>query len=280
MPRKKFYPVQRKIMVKQPAPLAPSLAIQVDKLLGQINHRLYRQSRVYEAKVSIDANVADGITVDVYALANTWYLQGALKTAKMVWDRAVAEEKAANDGRTARWSDFKVRTGVPAAAEGFAVQYTKGALAEGTFTAGEFYDTIVSDASGVAHNFTLGVAGSSEYDIFAEYDRQSGTDTDPTNPSTGPYGGLLPNMSAVNAGSITDDGNLPPYNAASYGNLIWVKVGTLHLASGRQKLSTGFFDAPMGKIILTGVGTLDEADIEVEIKSGDYKGVAAHNLME
>ena len=241
---------------------------------------MYRQSRVYEAKVSIDANVADGVTVDVYALANTWYLQGALKTAKMVWDKAVAEEKAANDGRTARWSDFKVRTGIPAAAEAFAAQYNKGTLNEISFTAGEFYDTIVSDASGVAHNFTLGIATPSEYDIFEEYDRQSGTSSDPTNPSTGPYGGLLPNMDAVNAGSVTDDGNLPPYGANGYGGAIWVKVGTLHLAAGRQKLSTGFFDAPMGKIILTGVGELTSADISVELKAGDYKGVTAHNLME
>lgn len=280
MPSKKYYPVQRTMSVIQPAPLAPQLAIQCNKLLSQINHRLYRQSRVYEAKVSIDANVADGVTVDVYALANTWYLQGALKTGKMVWDKAVEEEKAANDGRTARWNDFNVRTGVPAAAEGFVEQYNRGTLTGATITAGEFYDTIVSDASGVAHNFTLGAPTASEYNIFAEYDKQSGTNTDPLNPSTGPYGGLLPNMSTVNAAAITDDGNAPPYDADGYGSAYWVKVGTLHLAAGRQKLSTGFFSAPLGKIILTGVGSLVDADIQLEIKSGDYKGVAAHNLME
>lgn len=280
MPSRKLYPVQRKISVIQPAPLAPTLAIQADKLLGQVNHRLYRESRVYECKVSIDANVADGVTVDVYALANTWYLQGAVKTAKMVWDHAVANAIEANDGRTARWSDFKIRTGIPTAGEGFAEQYVSGTLTGATFTSGEFYDTIVEDASGVAHNFTLGAGTASQYNIFDEYDKQSGTSADPADPSTGPYSGLLPNLSQINSDSVTDDGNLPPYSAAGYGTAIWVKVGTLHLAAGRQKLSTGFFEAPLGKIVLTGVGTLTEADIQLEVKSGDYKGVVAHNMLE
>jgi hypothetical protein len=266
--------------IKQPAPLSSTLGLQVDQYLGQVNHRLYRQSRVYECKVSIDANVADGTTVDVYALADTWYLTGALKLAKSVWDQAVKDEMEANDGRVARWSDFKVRTGISFAADGFATQYTAGALNEERFVSGEFYDTIVSDASGVAHNFTLGAGTASQYSIFEEYDRQSGTSSDPTSVGTGPYGGLLPNLSAVNAASITDDGNLPPYDNTGYGDAIWVKVGVLHLATGRQRLSTGFFPAPLGKIILSGVGSLTDADIEVEVKSGDYKGVHAPSMLE
>ena len=52
------------------------------------------------------------------------------------------------------------------------------------------------------------------------------------------------------------------------------------MASGRQRLSTGFFAAPMGKIALRGVGFLDVADITVTVKGGDYKGVMSHSMLE
>ena len=44
--------------------------------------------------------------------------------------------------------------------------------------------------------------------------------------------------------------------------------------SGAQKLSTGFFDAPLGLIILvpTAIGDTDDM-FELEVQSGDYKGV-------
>jgi len=91
----------------------------------------------------------------------------------------------------------------------------------------------------------------------------------------------LPNLSAAAAAAISDDGNEPPYKADGYGNAVWVKVGTLHLAAGRQRLSTGFFPAPMGMIVLEGIGALgDNADINVEVKGGDYKGVMSHSMLE
>ena len=99
-------------------------------------------------------------------------------------------------------------------------------------------------------------------------------------PSTGPYTGLLPNLETAAAAAISDSGNNPPYNAAGYGNGVWVKVGTLHLASGRQRLSTGFFTAPLGAIVLTGVGTIPGADLSISVKSGDYKGVMSHSMLE
>jgi hypothetical protein len=254
--------------------------IPISDNLCKVNHRLYRQSRVYECKVSIDANVADATTVDVYALADTWYLKGALKLAKSAWDEAMSEEMMANNGNKARWSDFRIEDGIAGAGSGTVEQFDQVTLNPTSFTAGEFYTSVVEDQAGVTRTFTLGTAGASNYNIIDEYDAQPGTSSDPTVPSTGPYSGLLPNLSTVNAASLSDDGNLPPYNNTGYGNAIWVKVGTIHLASGRQKLSTGFFKAPLGFVVLRGVGWLDAPDIQVEVKSGDYKGVSAHNMLE
>lgn len=277
---KKHYPVQRTISVAQaPGPVAPNAKIFVNNLLSQVNHRLYRESRTYECSVQIDANVADNTTVDVYALADTWYLKGALKLAKKAWDMSNAEEIAMNGGKTARWNDFRL-----AALDSYAglqaVQFRKDNLTPLSFTAGQFDLAQVVDQNGVPRVFTLDTGSATAYDIFAEYDEQSGTSSDPEYPSTGPYTNLLPNLDVDAAEAISEHGSEPPYNGTGYGDAIWVKVGTLHLASGRQRLSTGFFTAPMGKIALVGVGFLDQPDIQVTVKGGDYKGVMSHSMLE
>lgn len=280
MPNKKHYPVQRTISVEQDSPAANNLEIETSRLLSQINHRLYRESRTYECSVQIDANVADATTVDVYALADTWYLKGALKLAKSAWDISNAEEIEMNNGNVARWNDFRIDAGINAAAQAKAVQFARNSLVPTQFTAGQFNLARVVDQAGTNRAFTLGNASATYYSIFDEYDAQPGTSSDPEVPSTGPYSGLLPNLEAGAAEAISSFGREPPYSADGYSAGIWVKVGTLHLASGRQRLSTGNFMAPMGKIVLTGVGFLTEPDITVTVKSGDYKGVMSHSMLE
>lgn len=278
----KHYPVQRTISIAQ-APGVPANVgeAQLANLLSQVNHRLYRQSRLYECSVTIDGNVANDTTVDVYALADTWYLKGALKLAKKAWDESNAEEIAMNNGNVARWNDFRVKDGVSGAASLRAVGFARGTLTPVPFTAGEFDVASVVDQTGALRTFTLGTPGASEYNIFDEYDNQPGTSSDPTHPSTGPYSGLLPNLEPAAASAISDNGNLPPYDATTYGNGYWVKVGTLHLASGRQRLSTGFFKAPLGMVVLVGIGTIGEAaDMQITVKGGDYKGVMSHSMLE
>lgn len=282
MPSKKHYPVQRIISVAQaPGPAANVAVAKVGNLLSQVNHRLYRQSRTYECSVTIDGNVADATTVDVYALADTWYLKGALKLAKSAWDMSNAEEIAMNNGNVARWSDFRIRDDIASSADLNAVQFSRGTLNPLQITTGEFYSSLVEDQTGVSRNFSLGAGTATVYSIFEEYDNQPGTSSDPTVPSTGPYSGLLPNTSATAAEAISERGNLPPYDETGYGSAIWVKVGTLHLASGRQRLSTGNFVAPLGMIVLSGVGTIGEAaDMQITVRSGDYKGVMSHSMLE
>lgn len=282
MAQKKHYPVQKRLNVAQAAgPVANIGLIYTPRRLSQINHRLYRDSRTYTCSVSIDANLSDATTVDVYALADTWYLKGALKLAKSAWDASNAEEIAMNNGHLARWSDFRIDGGIAGAADLNAVQFNQTSLGASQFLDGEFDLSAVVDQTGLNRVFTLGTPSAGEYNIFDEYDRQPGTNTDPTVPSNGPYSGLLPNLSAAAAQHISDAGNNPPYKADGYGNAIWVKVGTLHLAAGRQRLSTGFFPAPMGMIVLEGIAAIgDNADINVEVKGGDYKGVMSHSMLE
>jgi len=283
MARKKQtrYPVQRSFSVRQPAgPAAVNAIVDVAGSLSKINHRLYRQSRYYESSVTIDSNVVDGTTVDVYALMDTWWTSKALQLAKTAWDESNAEEMKMLNGKIARWNDFRVQHGLTAFGGLDPVQFSRGSLVGVPFTAGEFDNAQVVDQAGVARTFTWGSATAGSYSIMNEYDESGNTSTDPTTPATGPYSGLLPNLETGAADALQDNGNLPPYNATGYGNGVWVKVGTLHLSPGRQRLSTGFFTAPCGLIAMTNVGWLAEADIQISVKSGDYKGVAAPSMLE
>lgn len=285
MPRKnmKRYPVQRMFQISQPAPAGNRGLIDVGQHLSKINHRLYRQSRYYEAQIHIDADVVDGTTVDIYALADTWMVQNALKMAKDAWDESNAEEMSMLNGKIARWNDFRVRAGIAGTGEYNPVLYNTDTLAATAYTAGEFDFAEVVDQAGVTRTFTWDnqTTPASQYGIIDEYDAMGGTSTDPTIPATGPYNGLLPNLETGAAAALQENGNLPPYNQTDFGAGHWVKVATLHLGAGRQRLSSGYFTAPSGLIIVDGAGIAEyNGQISLEVKRGDYKGVHAPSMLE
>lgn len=274
-------PTQRMISVAQPTgPPAVDSQIDVARILSQTNHRLYRQSRVYDVSVTIDSNVADGTTVDVYALADTWMVHNALQLAKTAWDESNAEEMKMLNGKIARWNDFRVETGLTGVGGLDAVNFLKGTLAATPFTAGEFANSRVVDQAGVTKFFSWGAATASRYSIIEEYDASGNTSADPETPATGPYDQLLPGLDPDAAVALQGVGDRPPYDRTDIGQAIWVKVGTLHLSAGRQRLSTGFFPAPCGLVVLRGVGWLNDPDIQVEVKAGDYKGVRSYPMLE
>jgi len=277
----KHYPVLRECMLTQPLPAGNRTFCDVPRNLSQINHRLYRQSRVYEVSISIDADLDDNTSIDVYALANTWMVHKALQMAKDAFDESNSEELEMLNGRTARWNDFRVHNGISGTGTYEATTFLKGTLAATPYTAGEFDFSQVVDQTGTIRTFTWGTPTSSRYSIIEEYDASGNTSWDPTYPATGAYNGLLPNLEPGAAHALQEDGNRPPYDDQDIGQAIWVKVGTLHLGPGRQRLSTGFFQAPCGMVILDGTGVLgSNGSISMEVKAGDYKGVKAPSMLE
>lgn len=277
----KHYPVLRNCMLTQPLPAGNRGFVDIPRHLSQINHRLYRQSRVYECSISIDADVQDNTSIDVYALADTWMVHKAYQMAKSAFDESNAEELKMLNGRTARWNDFRVINGVAGTSSYEATTFLKRTLAPTPYTVGEFENSIVEDQLGVVKAFSWGDPNSTTYSIIEEYDASGNTNVDPTTPATGAYNGLLPNLDATAAEALQDDGNNPPYDATDIGQAVWVKVGTLHLGPGRQRLSTGFFKAPCGMVILDGVGVTEyNGSVELEVKAGDYKGVKAPSMLE
>lgn len=287
--KKNRYPTQRKLSVRNSTGVPQvNAVIDIARNMSQVNHRLYRSSRYYECSITIDADVGDGTTVDVYALMDTWTLQKSLQMAKSAWDKANAEAKDMLDGKVARWNDFRVRHGLTGAGGGTgfdtltACGFNPNTLGLEDYLGGEFIDSSVIDQTGATRHFTWAHAPlAGEYSIVSEYDLSGNTSSDPTVPATGAYDGLLPNLSAGAAAALQEDGNLPPYSENSLnGNAVWVKVATLFFSAGRAKASTGFFVAPGGYIALTNTSLLTSPEIQIECKRGDYKGIHAPSMLE
>lgn len=257
----------------------------VPRALGEVNHRLYRTARRYTMKIDIDNDASvDGNKIDIYALADTWWVANALASARAAYDTSVAEEKARlTKNQLARWNDF-----IPE--NGFASQIAGAFLAQtpGTSLArndGEHIATSVVDASGTTRTFTWGATSGSAYGIVEEYDNMGNVDDTPEQSVTGGYNDLKEDVDSGEMNSLQTRGDLPPYSRTSTrgGNVNYlVKIATLELAgSGSKRLSTGYFNAPCGFVWFDGVGaTFPDGKITVTVKAGDYKGTHSLSMAE
>jgi len=98
-----------------------------------------------------------------------------------------------------------------------------------------------------------------------------------------PYDDLMADNNADLAEDLQTDGNSPPYNATTAGEgNAWVKIGEIGSTASGQKLSTGYFDAPCGFVLIyVGVASPPVlSDLAVTFASGDYKGVHAPSMLE
>lgn len=221
--------------------------------------------------------------VTVYALRDTWDLHGAYKLAMKKYYNAMKEELQAKGAKT-RWHDFRVLPDFQADA----LVATISAPAAGTPTMqdsepaqGDFHFSEVVDQTGNARAFSLHSTNTSatQFGILEEWSRQDSVDADPDTASqTMPYTGLNPGEDEANYDLLRVRGELPPYGATS-DTSIWRRVGRLtETASGVSKLSTGFFDAPLGILVFVSDGFTTSDNVypmHVTFQSGDYKGVKA-----
>ena len=264
----------------------------IDRDLSRINHRLYRQSRYYQMKVDIDADLPDGSTVFVYALQDTWMNQKAYQMAYEAFLKNSAEESSQlRSGAKARWHDFRVDHGIAATAsdsDSIPVGYSApGVTPAGTqYTVGEYVLSEVTDAAGTARTFRWLGTGGNTFNIVDEYDRTGNTNAQPSTASTtAAYANLEDEIDANQLEHLSDDGNLPPYAQSTIENQVLTLVATLHVDStGTSKLSSGFFNAPCGIYFLAFAGGLDgntaNDGILITAKSGDYKGVSAPTMLK
>ena len=281
-----YFPVQRKINLGSSVETgASSGQFDTGRLLSQLNHRLYRYGKRYTQKVDVDpSGITPGTTVDVWALMDTWAIQKAFEEAKVNFERAYEIERDnISKSQMARWRDFRVQSGLISDLLYPVVDSNPVTAPLTIVTAGEFDDSIVEDAAGATRTFSwAGATTATVYSLMNEYNLAANTNKTPTfTTGAGPYDDLQADASAIEMEALQERGNLPPYDNGAFPS-VWVKVGTLTVgAGGNQKLSTGYFDAPCGLVMVKVTGmTLYETrgNISLTVQSGDYKGVKAHNM--
>jgi hypothetical protein len=230
-------------------------------------------------------------TVEVYALRDDWGVHQSVKMAyKQYLKNTEDERKALGEDQVARWEDFRINHGVAGS-----VNTLLPKLHDPTFTgtgtilsAGEFELSTVVDATDTRRTFTFGTPGGAEYGVLQEYDLSANAETSPTD-TTGssgsrvPYGEIDSENNEITSLDMQQHGDNPPYDRTGVNAPTpWVKVATLGVgASGAQRLSTGFFNAPCGLVVLVGNNASWNSDAMMfEVKKGDYKGVGGMSLLE
>lgn len=255
------------------------------QILSIANRRLYRYGKMYQLKLDLDipSNFAAEAVVEVFALRNNWDTQRAFALAKKVFDEAYADELKISTGNLARWTDFRIASGVTNAGIIDPVNYDSATLAINVEDVGEHTVSAVDD-QGTEKAFTWGNASGSLLSVPAEWVEAGRTARDPgAFSTTAPYAGVNNDqLSDIEQQNLGNDGNFPPYSESASADLL-TKVATLYFrpgAIGLSKLSTGYFDAPCGLFIVKVNQTLPNGYLKFSAKSGDYKGVHALSMCQ
>lgn len=285
-----YYPVQRQVNLCSGSQ-STLFTLDVGRNLSRVNHRLYRQGKTYQVKIDLDnrVNVDTGpAQIHVYALADTWYVQKAWQLARATYLKATSEEREMmSSQQKARWEDFRVTAGVSGSADVHSYRYSRTDLAGSLDQDGESVTSVIVMADGSTRNFGWN-GGTGTYNMLDQYSKSGDTDGSPsTIDSDKPYDGVDDETNETQMDNLADHGNLPPYNATTFTGSPWVKIATLDNSgqtnpgggSGHARMSTGFFNAPCGLVVLqTNIATTLAGNVSMTAKAGDYKGVAAMNM--
>lgn len=277
-----YYPVQRSMDLRSTATEVDYYVIDVARNLSVQNHRLYRQGKTYQVKVDLEPGHLT-TQYNVFALVDTWYVQKAWQLARARYlENSAAERAVMSKQQIARWEDFRVDAGLSAGG-GFLLPapYSNG-MASAADTAGEFNLTQITMADGTTtKTFHWAPSTISAFGILDEYDKSGGTDVAPSTISADkPYAGTEGDVQETTMDDLAGRGNNPPYNASNLNSRIWVRVGRLDAAASHGKLSTGYFNAPCGLVVVQpAVPNTDIVNqLSMTVKQGSYKGTAAMNM--
>ena len=280
--KKSYYPTIRGSKLGHLVNTFDFRILHVDRALSRLNRRLYRQSKYYNVKIDLDHD--DPHQYVVYALRDDWGVQKAYQLARAAYlDNVKEEVDMMGSNMVARWDDFRVQTGL--SYQELYPALHNSALALTPLTDGEFHESYVSDASGANKTFTFGAASASRYSLLEEYDNAGNANSGPTTTITqAPYGDLNSEVNDSTVERLTSFGNTPPYDQNGVNaSTPWVEIATIGATGGVQKLSTGYFCAPAGFVVIRradGNLTWTPENLRFEVKSGDYKGVHAPSMLE
>lgn len=274
----RYFPVQRKWNLTYQEPEgSPRKLVRVDQHLGQLNHRHYRQGRIYRGSVEITPDYVNQL--DVYVLVNNWQLHAGWRLAYQMYLNNTHHEREILKSNVARWEDFRVNPGVTA--DLASVRMYDSTLIGSAYGGGEYQASQVQDTTNAIKTFTFSGSSASTYGILEEWSKSYTTSSDPSVPAlplTGGYVSIQNEVDPVVHANLQDHGSEPPYDQVLDYPQCWVRVARLDASSanGTQKLSTGMIDIPLGFILLVPAGAgMAAEEVTISVASGDYKGVAS-----
>lgn len=280
---KKHYPVVRSAeLVNNSTTSNTYKLLQVDRELSKLNKRMYRQTRAYEVKIDLNP-AADTDQISVYALRNDWPLHKAVQMAYSVYRQATEQERAhLGSNQLARWEDFRINHGLETVQYDLLFSALRSRdLQAAAFGAGEFPLSNVVDKNGVEKTFTLGTQTGTTYDIIGNYDSSANMQDAPEDTVSGAYTDLEADVDSLTMQNLQNDGNQPPYNGDSMSSQSpWVLVARIGTSLRGNRLSTGFFTAPLGMVAFSGSAGFTPNDLQYTVQKGDYKGVNAPSMLE
>jgi hypothetical protein len=281
-----YYPVQRTIQLGSTSNAAQHKIVDVGRLLSNVNHRLYRQGKTYQVKLDLDTELGNG-KYTVWALVDTWYIQKAWQLARATYEKSMADERAQVGAKmAARWEDFRVNAGISSITPEDAVPYRYDtALTGARDTDGEFLPSRITLSDGTTQRtFTWGPTAGASLGMLEEYDKVDNTQTNIATTALA-YAGVDDETQEAAADDLKTRGDLPPYKQYEFSSSVWVKIATLESTNsgsppGSVRLSTGFFNAPCGLIVVETPtpNTALLGQLSLTVKAGDYKGVAGMNI--
>lgn len=260
--------------------------LQTPKVLGVMNHRLYREGMVYDMSLTA-SRIDHAKTWKIYTLPDTWFVRGAIAFAFKSYRSALQEELELSGGKHSKWLDFRINEQDPDGTWG----YLQASLFDGDshagLTTGDYTKSVVTNAAGTEIGWHLFGTVSNSYNIFEEYSNhimaRKADDSSESGPSG--YEGLA--TGGADSDRLFEDGDVPPYTEAftgvfSTGDFL-VQQDEIGLdADGWQKFNSRTFRAPLGIVYLVAsteaAATLPE--LIVHCSTGMYKGVKAEKLFD
>lgn len=260
--------------------------IDVSRALSQVNHRLYRQGRMYMVRVGFGSASTTG-SLGVQALQNSWMIRKAWKMGLSEYNRAVRANRARSGN--GRWQDFRCNINKTQYDGGHTFAEVSG-LTEGST---DLYQTQVynQDEPGNGNLMEFHAIGSDSTDnvgtstgsfgLLANYDVTANVDVDsPPNP-----GGTVSAYESLNvtAGDNTQDdvllaeGDFPPYNPEALQHVYQSHTLDTAAANGPARM-TPWIAAPLGLLIVNGFGADGTVGIALEVMHGNYKGVLSEPI--
>ena len=275
--------------------------IDVSKLLSQVNHRLYRQGRMYCVRVGYLGAHSGVRAATVYALPNNWAFRKGHSLAHAAFREAM-KSSAISQSKSGRWSDFRIKhdlTQYSAQHEALdakgvtlgAAEYLYSQVAGDTGFDGSDGDgapniygfhgvgNSTSGNEGVGGGYAYATTGS--FGVIYEYQKTEDTETNtpPDHDNASAYRLLDSDgdRSMANEMLKSEIGDNPPYN---HEDLQYQEQQfTIRFqGTGSADIATPWIAAPCGLLKIETTEGSGTDDIFIEIMQGNYKGVLAEDM--